>query len=142
MVSTWAAWELWAPGALAFAGVLGPSLLASRRVSLRTARALALAALAGALVLLLVAVFTAQARMLLFDLSLAGALVALAALGVRRAFAWALLVAAALASAKALAQARLAFLDPSVLGAALAGASGWAAAALLAISLCALRLRR
>lgn len=141
MASEWVFWGLWAPPVLAFLGALAPSLLAARKVSIGTARILSGAALVAVLALLLVAYFTARGVGAALDLALAGVLVALAALGVRRPFAWALVLVAALAAAKGLGQLVMAIAVPIFLGPGLAGALLWVATALLALSLAIIRLK-
>lgn len=138
-----ATWALWVPPLLAFAGALAPSLLAQGRTGLRAARSLAIAALGGILVLVLVAVFTQpDPRFAVIDLLLAGGLVSLAALGVRAIFAWALVVFAALAAAKGIGLAAMGFSVTTFLAPALTGGLAWLAAALLALALAVMRLRR
>lgn len=137
------AWGLWAPAFLAFAGALAPSLLAQMKLGVKAARGIALAALGALLLLTLVAFFTKEdATLTVLDLLLAAALVALAALGVRVAFAWALVVVAALAVAKGVGVIAMGFDVPALLGPALAGGMAWAAAALLGLALAVLRISR
>ena len=141
MATTWVFWGLWAPSALAFLGVLAPSLLAARKVGVGPARVISAATLVALLALVLFAVFSDASVPALLDLLLAGVLVALAGLGVRRVFAWALVLVAALAAAKGLAQLAMAVTVPVFLGPGIAGALLWGAAALLALSLAIIRLR-
>lgn len=91
----------WAPAALALVGVLGPFLLARKTIRRPLARALVLAALIGLAVaagLLAIDGRTMRAA----DCILGGALVALAAVGIRRPHALATLAVAAIAAARAL----------------------------------------
>lgn len=141
------AWGAWAPAALALAGVLGPALLASGRLKAPTARAVVLAALGGLVTYVALVVLvplgpgeSTQSRLYPgLDTALAGALVTLAALGIRRALVvvtWAL-AAIVLARAAGVVASALATRQ---LGPAVAtGALFWLAAATLAAALGLLR---
>lgn len=142
MASPWLeGWSTWLPATLAFVGVLGPALLAGGRVGLRSARAVALASLAALVAAMVVAVYQRAGTAALLDLALAGALVALSTLGVRRSFAWGLVAATAIAAARGIALARAGFGTPALLAPSLAGALAWLAAALLALALASVRLK-
>lgn len=136
-----AAWEVWVPGALAFAGLLGPSLLARGRASRSLARGVALAALVALLVVLVVEAWGARRASVVFDLVLAAALVAIGAVGTHRAWAWSLVVLAALASARGIALVPMAMAVRAFLGVGIFGACAWLGAALLALVLAVIRLR-
>lgn len=136
-----AAWELWAPAAVAFGGTLGPALLATGRATRTTARAFVLGALATLMALLLVEVFSSRVATVVLDLALAAALVALAAVGTKREWAWTLVGLAAIAAARGVALVPMGLAVPAFLGPALLGAGAWLGASLLALSLAVVRVR-
>lgn len=140
---------LWLPAALAFAGVLGPALLAGGRLSRRAAQRIALASLVALAVYATLVVLlplgpgeTQESRWYpALDAVLAGALVALAALGVGRAWIVPAWTVAVLAVARAAGVAvSLASTQQLTMG-ALTGLLLWVAAALLAVVLGLIRWR-
>lgn len=144
------AWLPWLAAAFAFAGALGPALLARGRVGRATARGLVMLALAGlgthavlvALVPLGPGEDASSVAFAAMDVVLSGALVALAALGVRRAWAVATLLVAAVVLARAIGAAASSLATGERVGETLLGAFLWGGAALLAAALAARRFTR
>lgn len=139
----------WLPAALAFAGTLAPALLASGRLTRGRAQAVVLTALVslaafGALVVLwpLGDGEAGEARLYpALDAALGVALVALAALGVRRPYVVALWSASALVLARAGGLVASALAADMLTTAVLTGALFWLGAAMLAAALGVVRWR-
>jgi hypothetical protein len=140
----------WLPALAAFVGALGPMLLAQGRISRPAARAVVLAALGalGAFALLVILVPFAPGEPAVarlwpgLDAVFAGALVASAALGVRRPYAVATWVLSALALARALGAVTSSLATGVLVPENLLGAAFWAGAALIASALAAARFMR
>ena len=146
------AWDPWLPAAASFGGVLGPSLLARGRLPAASARAFVMGTLGALVVFALLAFFVpvgpgeaSEARLYsVVDAVLGGALVALAALGIRPLLAVATWGVAALVLVRAVGSVRgsLATAYAPWIAEALVAAMFWLAAALLASALALVRFIR